>query len=669
VYLAERFKSDRRVAVATLVVGSQLLSMSVDPPLGEKLKQPVSIMFANNDLSQDKFPHMCAYWNNTKNSFDRNGCELVHHNSSVTTCECYHLTTFAVLVDTAKEGVSPPKKPTDEPTKEENIKNENDKTNEIDAEGGKSDTKEKETEQKPDEPTPPEVSEPVITRPPDEVESPVEEEPKTNNEKPPETTEPPTTTNAPESTAQKGGSRFSQVTKSKWFWILLLALLLLLLLLLLLCCCCCCYRRRKKKKAEEAITEQKDLGSESSGPETIPPSDHLIDKSKEKEEPKKGVVTPGSTGSSRTTSPEPGQSPGWRKLMSHAHHPKQILLKEKALLFKDYVQPYHFLSEKEPPNTSVESIYGSTVTSYPQTANSEVSSAGRNLSPKRKRSYEPKNRRDRTSPVLKDRLVSKARPDVTKQTDSSDTSPDVVRKDIPPKLKNKPVGLAKPVDEKVKGNEVIASQMTEATSMEWDPYLENKNKMNKKGGGKPGAGGSPPRRKRNISPISEEDEGNLTAKLSTENLADKSDNPDSPLDSETSYMDSVSGSTRTESETSSPPTRRNTAARLNDSESSESRSTILPGERRRRFNTPSESSENDSPILRRAPRPSDKIHTDTSTSPLVVKRLDKVTSTSDISSPRTSDREKTPPTRSRERPSRDKTSRDKPSRDDRHDNR
>lgn len=67
-----------------------------------------------------------------------------------------------------------------------------------------------------------------------------------------------------------------------------------------------------------------------------------------------------------------------------------MLLKEKALLFKDYVQPYHFLShEKGRPETSSESLYGSSFSGCP-TAKSDHSPI------KRKRSYLPKLTKQRT---------------------------------------------------------------------------------------------------------------------------------------------------------------------------------------------------------------------------------------------------------------------------------
>ena len=313
--------------------------------------------------------------------------------------------------------------------------------------------------------------------------------------------------------------------------------------------------------------------------------------------------------------------------MSHAHHPKQILLKEKALLFKDYVQPYHFLSEKDPPNTSVESIYGSTIASFPQTVNSDAGS-GKFLSPRRKRNFEPLNNRRRASPVQKERINTKDQE--TLQTHANYSS-DPTGKGFTSssELKRKPASVTKPVEERMVEKQVMPSQMTEATSMEWDPYLESKQKLKK-------SKTSPPRTRRNISPISEEDEDNLPPKVSTEVIAG-SDAPTSPVSSETSYIESVTSSTRTVSETgseASPRLRRNIVAKLRDSESSDSQSTFIQGERRK-FRPRSESSENGSPLPRRFVRTGSKPLLDSSINSSFTDPEKTDNSNSDIKSPKT----------------------------------
>lgn len=206
-------------------------------------------------------------------------------------------------------------------------------------------------------------------------------------------------------------------------------------------------------------------------------------------------------------SPEPGNSPGWRKLMSNAQHPKNMLLREKALLFKDYIQPYHFLSsDKKKPDTSAESIYGSTVEPYPN----ETESSSQ-IIPRHKRSYQPKVRR--ASPVPgniysdKDKLARK---------NTLDSSPDSFKRE-PHRLRRKPPHSNddSPISERRRDN-AIPSNMAEATSMEWDPYLENRQK------GKNKRSKPTPRRKRNISPISEEDEGKPTTSIDAQNGSDGS---------------------------------------------------------------------------------------------------------------------------------------------------
>ena len=50
-------------------VGSQLLSMSIDPPINKKLKQPVSITFANCDVSEIPFHRIDTTCTNTHERF------------------------------------------------------------------------------------------------------------------------------------------------------------------------------------------------------------------------------------------------------------------------------------------------------------------------------------------------------------------------------------------------------------------------------------------------------------------------------------------------------------------------------------------------------------------------------------------------------------------------
>ena len=212
-----------------------------------------------------------------------------------------------------------------------------------------------------------------------------------------------------------------------------------------------------------------------------------------------------------------GQSPGWRKLMSNAQHPKQLLLKEKAILFKDYVQPYHFLSRtNERPNSSLESIYGSTV-------GSGAAKSDQHSSPSRKikRSYEPNGH---TSSLQSRKKLNSTResPIETQSSISSEVIEKEARKRAPNILLKK-----KDLEESV-----IPGNLGDAHSMEWDPYLDNKHQKSKNR-----------RKKRHFSPINEEGEESMEPKTSIEAQIGSDDSQYSSSD--TSYPDSV---TRSEGE-------------------------------------------------------------------------------------------------------------------------
>lgn len=209
-----------------------------------------------------------------------------------------------------------------------------------------------------------------------------------------------------------------------------------------------------------------------------------------------------------------------------------MLLREKALLFKDYVQPYHFLTkEKERPDTSAESIYGSTVTSYPNTSEPSTQTT-----PRRKRSYQPRPKREK-SPLPKSIYNDKNR--TPEKSDSSESSPESTRRE-PYRLRRRPPNSDddSPISDR-RNDRVMPTNLNEATSMEWDPYLENKqktgNRRNK---------ANARRRRRNISPISEEDEDNNKPTTSID-AQNGSDVIDSASSEGSSYTESAPNSERT----------------------------------------------------------------------------------------------------------------------------
>ncbi|XP_078348608.1 uncharacterized protein LOC144633639 [Oculina patagonica] len=86
-------------------VESRIISSSVDPPAG-KLVEPVVIVFGG--LQTDEGSVVCVYWDYNLNSkgggWSTDGCRLASRKNGTVTCECNHLTNFAVLMD--RSGIS-----------------------------------------------------------------------------------------------------------------------------------------------------------------------------------------------------------------------------------------------------------------------------------------------------------------------------------------------------------------------------------------------------------------------------------------------------------------------------------------------------------------------------------------------------------------------------------
>ena len=171
-------------------------------------------------------------------------------------------------------------------------------------------------------------------------------------------------------------------------------------------------------------------------------------------------------------------------------------MREKALLFSDYHQPYNFLTHvKERPNTSLESVYGGSDVALPRSSASSSSQSDPLAS-----------RRVRPDPR------GRAMDDSVRPRTSAHGGPKEKRNSYPPlnkKVEEKPVRNA-PLKTNGKrqgpiknGGNVMPKNLSEsgATSMEWDPYFlntkkneEDKRRLERKAS----------KKSRNISPISEE---------------------------------------------------------------------------------------------------------------------------------------------------------------------
>jgi len=476
-------------------------------------------------MTRANLPHDCAYWNATENEWKDDGCRIISRNASVTTCQCEHLSIVSVLVNTAGVPMSPPK--TGAPPQIDYDKNDGEPN--IHA-GGASVNVEK-----------PKGGEPSTTiSTTDSIATTVGTTLAVM-----ETTLPTTTTatktTASDPSAGKSHQSETKTTKKKedslpwWWWLILL---LLLLLLLLLCCCliCCCYCKKKKKDDDTQSEEATEPVSTATGAD----SHNLVDKSKPdtNDIPHHGLVTPGTT--SLSTSPEPSDAPGWRKLRSHAHHPKELLMKEKALLFKDYIQPYNFTSsDTRPPDTSRESIFGSTI--VPSTVNPESQNIAtpEKISPRliQKRQYEPLSQQQPPNQIIPKNIsktMSALPASLLTDDGSTDSSPETIHREP-----SKPM-FHKPYNPDNIDRQVMPNNLTQASSMEWDPFIDNKNPQRR---GNKGI----PRRRKIVSPIDEGDEEEQKPATSMEVHAG-SMQPESPDYSETSsYVDSAPSSYKTRS--------------------------------------------------------------------------------------------------------------------------
>ena len=212
-------------------------------------------------------------------------------------------------------------------------------------------------------------------------------------------------------------------------------------------------------------------------------------------------------------SPEPIDAPGWRKLRSHAHHPEELLMREKALLFKDYIQPYNFASsELKPPETSRESLFGSTNGSSANINSANVhisssdnmnssSSANMNSSMSasessrylQKRQYHIQQVKQSKIVVKHVHPVSSVPSSLLSGDGSAESSPETIHRE-PEQYARSPYN----------------NKTYQPGSMEWDPFIDAKNNATSKKASK----GISCRRKI-VSPISEGDENVSSEKHGT----------------------------------------------------------------------------------------------------------------------------------------------------------
>ncbi|XP_058252494.1 adhesion G-protein coupled receptor G4 [Hemibagrus wyckioides] len=107
-YGTERLFQDQ---LSSLVLNSYVVSASVTNTSVSDLREPVIITLLHLRLKQDQDTVQCVYWNLERNygrgGWDDTGCQVKYSNATHTSCLCFHLTHFGVLLDISKTPINP----------------------------------------------------------------------------------------------------------------------------------------------------------------------------------------------------------------------------------------------------------------------------------------------------------------------------------------------------------------------------------------------------------------------------------------------------------------------------------------------------------------------------------------------------------------------------------
>ncbi|XP_027875467.1 cadherin EGF LAG seven-pass G-type receptor 1 isoform X3 [Xiphophorus couchianus] len=109
--LPERYDSDRRIlrlpnrpVINTAIVSATVHSEG--PPLPPILDPPITLEYTLLETEERTKP-VCVFWdhsssNGNKGGWSSRGCEVLNRNNSHISCQCNHMTSFAVLMDISK---------------------------------------------------------------------------------------------------------------------------------------------------------------------------------------------------------------------------------------------------------------------------------------------------------------------------------------------------------------------------------------------------------------------------------------------------------------------------------------------------------------------------------------------------------------------------------------
>uniref|UniRef100_A0A4W4H7M5 Cadherin EGF LAG seven-pass G-type receptor 1a n=1 Tax=Electrophorus electricus TaxID=8005 RepID=A0A4W4H7M5_ELEEL len=111
--LPETYDPDRRSLSrlpARPVINSPVVTVVVhqerEAPTSPLMQRPITLVFRLLE-TQERTKPVCVYWNHSilvgsSGGWSARGCELVFRNSTHISCQCYHMTSFAVLMDISK---------------------------------------------------------------------------------------------------------------------------------------------------------------------------------------------------------------------------------------------------------------------------------------------------------------------------------------------------------------------------------------------------------------------------------------------------------------------------------------------------------------------------------------------------------------------------------------
>ncbi|KAK3577482.1 hypothetical protein CHS0354_026429 [Potamilus streckersoni] len=81
---------------------SKVVSASVGNDGLAKLPKPISFTFKTDEMIYSHASPLCSFWNFSEGhvgAWSQEGCRRINYNSTHTTCECDHMTNFAILMD------------------------------------------------------------------------------------------------------------------------------------------------------------------------------------------------------------------------------------------------------------------------------------------------------------------------------------------------------------------------------------------------------------------------------------------------------------------------------------------------------------------------------------------------------------------------------------------